>query len=69
MLNVKRKILTTVWVKETAEADQMVTTYGKVNPVKMIREGYQLVSQGLVEYVLSEEQFAESALRREERED
>ncbi len=69
MLNIKRKILTTVWVKETAETDQIVTTYGKVNPVRMINEGWKLVSQGLVEYVLSEEQFAESALRREEREE
>lgn len=69
MLNIKRKILTTVWVKENPETDQIVTTYGKVNPVRMINEGWQLISQGLVEYVLSEEEFAESALRREERED
>lgn len=69
MLNVKRKILTTIWVKETAEADQIVTTYGKVNPVRMINDGWQLVSQGLIEYVLSEEQFAEAALRREESEE
>ncbi len=58
MLNVKRKILTTVWKSASGEEK---TTYGKVNPVKMIRDGYLLVSQDLVSYQMSEEKFAITA--------
>lgn len=58
MLNVKRKILTTVW---RAASGEVKTTYGKVNPVRMIRDGYLLVSQDLITYQMSEEQFALTA--------
>ena len=58
MLNVKRKILTTVW--RTASGEVKIT-YGKVNPVRMIRDGYLLVSQDLITYQMSEEQFALTA--------
>ena len=61
MLNIKRKILVTTWVKETADPDSKVVTYGKVNPVKMLQNGYTLVSQELKEYVISEEDFALTA--------
>lgn len=66
MLNVKRKILVTTWIKSTADPDSKVLTYGKVNPVKMLRNGYTLVSQDLKEFVLSEEQFAKAAMKGEE---
>ena len=40
MLNIKRKILVTTWVKSSADPDNTVVTYGKVNPVKMLQNGY-----------------------------
>ena len=64
MLNVKRKILTTVW---RAADGGTVTTYGKVNPVRMIRDGFLLVSQDLIEYQMTEEKFAETAKSEEEK--
>lgn len=57
MLNIKHKILTTIW----RSADMEVVTYGKVNPVKMLKDGYELVSQELKTYVMSEEEFAQNA--------
>lgn len=65
MLNIKRKILVTTWIKSTADPDSKVLTYGKVNPVKMLRNGYTIVSQDLKEFVLSEEQFAKAAMKGE----
>lgn len=65
MLNIKRKILVTTWVKNTADPDSKVVTYGKVNPVKMLQNGYTLVSQDLKEFVLSEEEFALTAKAKE----
>lgn len=62
MLNIKRKILVTTWTKgEPFDLNAVIRTYGKVNPVKMIRNGYQLASQELEEFVLSEEDFALAA--------
>lgn len=61
MLNIKRKILVTTWVKKSADPDAKVVTYGKVNPVKMLQDGYTLVSQDLKEFVISEEDFALTA--------
>lgn len=65
MLNIKRKILVTTWIKDSADPDSIVRTYGKVNPVKMLRNGYTLVSQDLKEFVLSEEEFALTAKAKE----
>ena len=61
MLNIKRKILVTCWVKDD-DCLAFKYTYGKVNPVKMIKQGYHIDSQQIVEYKLTEEQFAEAAI-------
>ena len=61
MLNIKRKILVTTWTRDTADPDSKFVTYGKVNPVKMLENGYTLVNQHLKEFVLSEEDFAMAA--------
>lgn len=58
MLNIKRNILTTIW--RAADGSEKIT-YGKINAVRMIRDGYSLVSQDLIAYKLSEEKFAEAA--------
>lgn len=62
MLNVKRKILTTSW---RAADGAVKVTFGKVNPVKMLNSGYTLIDQQLVQYQISEEQFAKTALSEE----
>lgn len=62
MLNIKRKILVSRWIENTsASTNEAVLTFGKVNPVKMIQNGYSLMSQDLEEFVLSEEEFAIAA--------
>lgn len=61
MLNIKRKILVTTWIKKSADPDTKIVTYGKVNPVKMLQDGYTLVSQDLKEFVISEKDFALTA--------
>lgn len=62
MLNVKRKILTTSW--KSADGS-VLFTFGKVNPVKMFKDGYVLVDQQLIQYQMSEEKFAKTALGEE----
>ena len=61
MLNIRRKILVTRWVKDDNDLISMIT-YGKVNPVKLIKQGYHIESQSIIEYKLTEEQFAEAAI-------
>lgn len=60
MLNIKRKILVSRWITSDS-TNEVILTFGKVNPVKMIQNGYSLMSQDLEEFVLSEEQFAIAA--------
>lgn len=60
MLNIRRKILVTRWVKDDNDLISIIT-YGKVNPVKLIKQGYHIESQNIIEYKLTEEQFAEAA--------
>lgn len=60
MLNIKRKILVTRWVRDDNDLISVIT-YGKVNPVKWIQKGYHIESQSIIEFKLTEEQFAEAA--------
>lgn len=62
MLNVKRKILTTNW---KAADGSVKTTFGKINPVRMFKDGYVLIDQNLITYQISEEKFALTALSEE----